>query len=149
MRLERLAVERAAPIGHVENRQQCAATDSLPVKELDDLLESPLRKRRGDHRHDDQIGGAHDLLAHLGQARRAIENDPVIIAAEALKQLLQPLFLAEPEKKPVEPAKRGIGREQVEALVLGLLDQLARGDVAREDRLGLLRAGGLAAHQIG
>ena len=57
------------------------------------LAHRALRQGGGDDRDDDQVGGAQHLLAGFGEARRAIEDDAVIILAQAVDQLGQPLLL--------------------------------------------------------
>ena len=83
-------------------------------EEGDDLVERALRQRRGDDRDEDDVGGAHHLLAGLGEARRAIEDDAVVALGQRFEQLGEPLLLAEIEQEAIEPAQRRVGGEQVE-----------------------------------
>ena len=82
MGIERLGMELAAAIDHRMDRQQRRA---LAAEMALDLGQRAHRERRGDHRHDDQIGGAHHLLARLGEPGRAIEQHPLIAVGERAK----------------------------------------------------------------
>ena len=112
---QRAAVEQAAAVDHREDRGERHLRPLLLADMLLDLVERAARQDRGDHRHDRQVGGAQDLVRRVGQAGRAVDDDPVIIADEVRRDLGQPLALAEIVEGIVEVAQRFIGRQHVEA----------------------------------
>jgi hypothetical protein len=107
-------MERAAAVDHVVDRQHRSVPDLVPVEEGEHLVERALGEWRGDQGNEDEVGGAQHLLAGIGQAGRCVEDDPVIVLAEPLDQLEQPLLLVEIVQEMVEPAQRSVGRQQVE-----------------------------------
>ena len=82
MRGDRLGMEFAAAVDHDMDGQQRHPAADMGV----DDLQRAGRQRGGDDGHHDQIGGAQHLLGRLGQPRRAVEDDPVIIV-EPVDQL--------------------------------------------------------------
>ena len=123
-------MELAAAVDHRMHRHQRRA---LAAEMALDLGEHAHRQRRGDHRHDDQIGSAHHLLAGLGEPGRAIEQHPLIGIRQCAEQLGETLLLVELVEGPIERAQRGICGDQVEPVDPGVSREPGGLDIARED----------------
>ena len=99
-----------------------------------DFAHGALRQGGRDDRDDDQVGGAEHLLAGFGQAGRAVEDDAVIIAAQAFDQLGQPLLLVHFAEQMIETAQRRVGGDEVQTVAGRLRPRHGRGAGGQQAR---------------
>jgi signal transduction histidine kinase len=82
-------VQLFAAIDHGEERQYVRAVAVEAGDEFSELIQSPHRQRGRDQRDEDHVGRVQHVLRDQRDARRAVEEDRVVLVSERCKQLAQ------------------------------------------------------------
>ncbi len=126
------------PLPAIDHREEGQYPRLVPVEsgdELGELVERADRQRSRDHRDEQHVGGVQHALGQQRDARRAVEEDHVVIGPQRRQQPAQLAGgLLGAIQHQVEVPVGEVGRKQVQVVEVGPLDRALNRAGALEQR---------------
>jgi hypothetical protein len=117
-------MEVSSPVDHGKDGRKHDLGPLFALEIFPDHVQRSLRQGSGYHWDYDEIAGAQDLIGSIGQARRAVDDDPIIVDRQARRDFRQPTTFPKLMEKAVEMTERSIGRKNVQPNVKARPDKL-------------------------